>query len=290
MGAGLHGEVGPCHGRTEVGVGDRPAPPSVLGHPVVSGTVLAGAVEVLVAGQAPGDGRLQPGPAEGVLVALVLHPQLALGPAEVGQQVGVAPARAAVGVAPVVVVGPVAADVDHAVDRRAAPERPPARPGDDPPSGVSLGNRHVVPGQRTAPQGRGGGRHGDLGEVVGRSALQDQDAGGGVLAQPSRDHAPRAPGADDDVVVHEHLQRVRCRLAPLSRRRAARAAHGVHAPCPFVHGRRFGRPTSRRCGGRRRPAAPGPRRPGAGRRRRAAPRAGRRSWPRRPGSSAAGRP
>jgi AraC-like DNA-binding protein len=30
----------------------------------------------------------------------------------------------------------------------------------------------VVPGQRTTPKRRGGSRHGDLGQVVGRSALE----------------------------------------------------------------------------------------------------------------------
>src|SRR4030095_511843 len=93
----------------------------------------------------PGAGGAQPGAAERMLVALVLHPQgpagavpgrraplLVLGAEEVGQQVGVAPAGAGVGVAPAVVVERVAADVDHAVDGRAAPERTPARPGDHP--------------------------------------------------------------------------------------------------------------------------------------------------------------
>jgi hypothetical protein len=128
---GLHGEVAAPHGRPEVGVGDRPASPRLLGHLIVTDAVLAGAVEVLVAGQPRRDGRLQPRPAQRVLIALVLDSQwasgavigglaalLVLGSEEVGQHVGVSPARAAVGIAPAVVVGPVAADVDHAVDRR----------------------------------------------------------------------------------------------------------------------------------------------------------------------------
>jgi hypothetical protein len=107
----------------------------------VTHAVLVGPVEVLVARQPRRHRRLQPRPAQRMLIALVLHPQrppgaviagvaplLILGPAEVGQQVDVAPAGAAVAVAPGVVVDPVAANVGHAVDRRAAPEHPPTGP------------------------------------------------------------------------------------------------------------------------------------------------------------------
>jgi hypothetical protein len=216
---GLHGDVGALHDRPEVGIGNGPASPRSLGHLIVTHAVLVGAVEILVAGQPKRDRRLQPRPAQRVLIALILHPQrppgavigriaslLVLGSEEVGQHLDVAPARTAVGVAPSVVVDPVAANVDHAVDRRAAPERAPAGPGNNPLGSVPLGDGPIIPRQRTAPQRGSGGGHRDLGDVIGRSGFKHQDAGGRVLTQASRDHAPRAAGADDDIVVHEHLQ------------------------------------------------------------------------------------
>jgi hypothetical protein len=245
--AGLHGDIRPPHGRPEVGVSGGPASPRSLGHLIVTNALLLSPVEVLVARQPRRHRRLQPRPAQRMLIALVLHPQrplgaviggvaplLVLGPQEVGQQVDVAPAGAAVAVAPGVVVDPVAANVDHAVDRRAAPEHPPTGPWDPPLARVPLRHGHVIPGQRPIPQRRRGSRQGDLGNVIRRSALEHQNAGRQVLTQPTRDHAPRAAGADHDVVIHEHLHGSSLPHR-VSRRGGSGASPGVHVPCLSVH-------------------------------------------------------
>ncbi len=156
QGVGDDGEVLRPGGQVAVGRAAAPAVP--LGDLVVADPVLLGAVEVVVGDRAAADGRLDevPGvlglvpqvldrerPADAVIGALAAT--VVLGPAEVRQQLPVPPARAAVVIAPAVVVGLVAADVDHRVHGRGAAEdlaRAASRPDGRPraPAGASPGS------------------------------------------------------------------------------------------------------------------------------------------------------
>ena len=129
---------------------------------------------------------------------------VALGPQEVGQQVGIAPALAAVVVPPGVVVQPVAADVDHRVDRRRAAEDLAARPVHRAAAGPVLLGRLVIPVEGGLEEQVDGRRDVDLVRGVRRPGLEQQDPGVGFSRQPRGQHAAGAAGADDDVVVHGH--------------------------------------------------------------------------------------
>ena len=217
QGVGLHGEIRPADGRVQVGVGRRPAPPAPLSHLVVPDAILAGAVEVVVAGLAAVLRGADEGAGQVALVAQILHaqrsgrpvvgrraPGVALGPQEVGQQVGIAPALAAVVVPPGVVVDPVAADVDHRVDRRRAAEDLAPRPVHRAAAGPVLLGRLVVPVEGRLEQQVDGGRDVDLVRGVRRPGFEQQYPGVRILGQPRGKHAAGAAGADNDVVVHGH--------------------------------------------------------------------------------------
>ena len=214
QGVGEHGEVGAVHRRLEVGVVRRAAHAAALGDLVEPEALLLGAVEVVGALVARGHGALDEGVRQVVGPAAVLDAERAVGavegpgePAvglrapEVGQHVVVAPALGAVAVAPGVVVGAVAADVDHRVHRRAAAQRLHPRPGGAAPVQLLLRGGLVVPvplglGQRGQRRGDG-----DLVDVRGRAGLQQQHAGAGVVGQAGGQDGPCAAGSDDDVVV-----------------------------------------------------------------------------------------
>ena len=120
---------------------------------------------------------------------------------EVGQHVVPAPAE----LGPLVVVGGVAADVDHRVQRRRAAERLAARQVDAAIVEPGLVAGAEVPVVLRAEERREGGRDVDEVRRVRRPGLQEQDLHIGVLAQPVGEHAARRARADDHVVVHgEH--------------------------------------------------------------------------------------
>ena len=216
---GLDLKVGPRHGRAQVGVrGGAPAA-ILLGHLVEAAPVLLRAVEVVVGGQPAllggGDPRLghrrlegqvghgqRPGPA----VVGIGTAGVALGPAEVRHQVGVAPAAAAVLVPPGVVVVPVAPDVDHGVHRRRPAEHPPARPVDGPPCRPLLGHGAEVPVVGALEQQVQRRRDVDLIGIVRWAGLEQQNPRRGVLGEAQRQDTSRTTGTNDDIVVHSHLK------------------------------------------------------------------------------------
>jgi hypothetical protein len=178
----------------------------------------------LVGRQAVGLGRLQPRARQLVPVRQVLNPKRSADPvidglaallvlcsAEVRQQVGVAPPVTAIRVPPGVEVEAVAAHVDHRVDRGAAAQRAAVRPVDGAAGGVPLRRRRVVPRVPSPPQPRESGRNRDLDGVVRRAGLEHENAAVPVLAQPRGEHAARAAGTNDHVVVHVNLVAIRGR-------------------------------------------------------------------------------
>ena len=172
-----------------------------LGQLVMAEAVLRPAVEVVGARMTRLDGCLDEGLHHHVARSALRHRQVLQRALEARQQVVVAPAGAA-RVAPAVVVGRIAADVDHRVRRRRAAQRAPARQDDAPPVAMRLAARGVVPVDLAAAE-RGDPQR-DVDVVVGvrRTGLDQQDADVGILAQARRQHAPCRAGADDDVVVH----------------------------------------------------------------------------------------
>ena len=209
---GDDGEVGALHRRVEVGDGGAAPHAAPLGGLEASDAELRGAVEVLVVRQSGLDGRVDPGVDDGVhrsalvdreraagAVELVRAAHVVLGAREVGQDVLVVPALGAVG-GPPVVVGAVAAHVDHRVDRTAATEDLAA--GEEGPAAVDprLGLGVVVPVERALEEAGEGCRDVDLVHRVRGAALDEGDRDLGVLAQPGGQGATGRAGTDDDVV------------------------------------------------------------------------------------------
>ena len=137
--AGDHVEVWALERGAQVRVGRAVAPPVTLGQLEAADALLPGAVEVgvvLVSGRPGGlEHRVDERAHRAALghldrttdtVKLVLAALVVLGPPEVRQHLVVAPAVESRR-RPAVVVGPVAADVDHRVDRAAAAQHPPPR-------------------------------------------------------------------------------------------------------------------------------------------------------------------
>ena len=200
----------------EVAVGGAAAPTVPLGDLVVPDPFLLRAVEVLVGNRAAADRRLDEVPGVLGLVPQVLDRQrpadavvgalaaaVVLGPAEVRQQLPVPPAGAAEVIAPAVVVGLGAADVDHRVHRRGAAEDLAARPVDRAAVGALLREGHQVPVVPAAEEPVVGGGHLNLidGAAV-RARLQEKHPAAGVLGEPGRDHATCASAAHDHVIEH----------------------------------------------------------------------------------------
>ena len=212
--AGAHREVGPLHHRPQEGRGRVAAPMPAECELVGAQALVLCAVEVL-AGRVAGlrAGR-QPGLAVGMVVAQVRHAQLA-GAAvvgvlaagiafrllEQGQQFAVAPAGGA-GRGPVVEVGPLAADVDEAVDRARSAQHAPARPHDAAVAGLGLRLDLELPGEASVVDRPEVAHRQPQPEVpLGTARLEQQHAALRVGAQPVGEHAACRARADDDEVV-----------------------------------------------------------------------------------------
>ena len=235
QGAGLDGQVRAVADGLEVGAGGRGAARVADGDLVVPDALLLRTVEVRIVGDAVFLGRAQEGladrqrvdrngHAERAAIAMVLagEPLIVLGALEVGQDLAIAPAGAALLVGPGVVVGGIAAGVDLGVDRGAAadhlglgvPEHPVVqmllRHGRPAPAGDALG--HL---------GEAGG-HVEERVPVGAAGLEQEDLDGGVGAQPVGQHAAGRPGAGDDVVVGHEASQVTVAGCRARRRRRSR--------------------------------------------------------------------
>ena len=154
----------------------------------------------------------------GAAMKALIHRRIGigLGTPEIGQERVVIPTRAAQR-RPLVVIRPVAADVDHAVDRRGPAQHLAARDRHLPPVQPLLRGRGIEPvvppvlGQQHDPQ-----RHPDQRRAVAWSGLDQADADGRVLRQAIRQNGAGRARADDHVI--EAHRRVHRRGLPPDRR------------------------------------------------------------------------
>ncbi len=216
--AGQDRQVRPAGGGTQEGVGAAPAPAPLLGHLDRGDAVRFAVVVVGIGGIAApaggGDHQLgqraraaRRGDVEQAAVAVIGPGSglVVLGADEVGEDVVPAPALAAGFVAPAVVVGAVAANVEHRVHRARAAERAPARHVEAAALTARLGPARVVPVELRLELLGEGGRDLDLRRAVAAAGLDEEDLGAGV-AEPVGEHAAGRSGADDHVVVVAHAR------------------------------------------------------------------------------------
>ena len=211
--AGEHHKVWPASRRPQEGLGGGPADATALGHVEVAAALVVAAIEIVGLGDAallrgvaecvqdlPADpGRLDAPLAAGAVELAGAQPMV-LGPLEQGQDVVPGPAGIAE-LAPMVVVGRLAAHVDHAVDGRAAAQDLAARIVQRTPVQAGIGLRLEAPiGARVAHGVEVADGNVDPVVVVAATRLQQQDAVPGVGGKPVRQHAARRAGTDDDVV------------------------------------------------------------------------------------------
>ena len=194
--------------------GRRALPADVsLGDVVEADAGLLGAVEVVAERDADALGRPHEPLRDRVVgdllgdvhraagaVVLVGEPLVVLGLAEVRQDAVVAPALVAE-IPPLVVVEPIAADVDHRVDRRAAPERAALRVVHPPVVQLRLGDRLEAPVDARPGQLREPGGHVDQRVPVAAAGLEQEHRLVRVLAEPGRDGTAGRAGSDDDMGV-----------------------------------------------------------------------------------------
>ncbi len=112
---------------------------------------------------------------------------------------------------PAVEVQRVAADEDHAVDRRRTAKHPATVLVAAVAVQARLGLALEAPVETLAFQGQAqGGGHLQDHAIVARPGLQQQDPGGAFGAEAVGHHAPRRPGTDHDVIelVLAHLPRL----------------------------------------------------------------------------------
>ncbi len=149
----------------------------------------------------PGDARPLDPPFAARAMQLARAPVMVLLAEEVGQHVVPAPAGKAE-LAPAVIIGRLAAHIDHGVDGRRAADHPAARIGDRAAAQIGLGRglEHPV-GARIADRVEIADRNMEPDPVVAAAGLDDQHAVAGIAAQPIGEHAAGRAGADDDEIV-----------------------------------------------------------------------------------------
>ena len=214
-GAGQHGEVRPRQHRAQIrrrgapalAVRDRKIVPSepFLARPVevvgdrISRLLPRGDQRVVERAVGfPGGNAQRPRAA----VQRTLPAMMPFEAPEIGQHIVERPARQPQ-LPPLVVILAMAARVDHAVDRRAAPQPLAARPPQ--PSAVEVrfgfGLEPPVALVAALDKRADARRHAHQHPVVAPARLQQQHAHRRVLGQPCGEHATRRPGANDDIVV-----------------------------------------------------------------------------------------
>src|SRR5438094_8017512 len=94
-----------------------------------------------------------------------------------------------------------AADIDHAVDRRRAAQHLAARPEDAPAAGAGVGLGFIAPVDRRIGEGLAETeRDVNPAVLVLAARLEQHHPGRRVLAEPRRYRTPGGPGADDDKI------------------------------------------------------------------------------------------
>ena len=230
MTAGAHRQVGPLHCRLEKGLRRGPAPAVADREMVAAETLALRLVEILrhriarlgaCFDQRIVERRRRPAAADGErpapAVMVRVRPLEILRPGEKGQDIVIGPARAA-HLAPAVIVEPVAAGVDHAVDLVRSAQHLAARPVQPAAVQARLRLGDIVPVVvALAEQDAGEHRHLVERHPVPPAGLQHQHADGRVFGQSGAQHAACAARADDDIVEFLGHRRDRERRPSLSR-------------------------------------------------------------------------
>ncbi|MNZ99615.1 hypothetical protein D3C78_1189480 [compost metagenome] len=224
----------------EIPLGSTAAAAITLGHLVEAAAFLLFAVEVVIernagllrrANERPAQlvDRNQVGHSQRPARAMVLvgQPVVVLGPAEIRQDVAEGPARATFLVLPGVVVGRIAAGIDHRVDRPATTQHPALRVENGAAVHARLGNRSVAPGQWTAGHFEEAHRHVDVGIAVRRAGFDEQHADIRRFAETAGKYATGRAAADDDVVVVHLLTLPPCRRSNVPAGQAGHAQTSV---------------------------------------------------------------
>jgi hypothetical protein len=211
---GLDAEVGPAEDGPEEGGGGGDADAPALVDVEIAGAFVVSGVEVGDARHAhlgrggsdgvedlPGDPRrLDPPLAAGAVVVAVAE-EMVLERPEQRQHVVPAPAGEAE-LAPVVVVGGLAAHRDHGIDGRGAAQHLAAWIGEIAPGKARLGLGAVHPVRARIADGEEvADRDAEPDPVVVAARFEQEDAGARIGAQPVGEHAPGRAAADDDIVV-----------------------------------------------------------------------------------------
>ena len=219
-------EVGAlCADRPQEGLGRVPAPAALLVDLEVTDAFVVAAVEILARRHAGLACRQRPGiedvPAQALFLdaPFTARAMQVVGTApvvfvalEVGQHGVPAPAGVAGQLGPGVVVAPLAAHVDHAVDAGAAAQHLAARVTQRAPVQPGVGFGAVAPvGARVADAVQVAHRNVDPVVVVLATGFDQQHALGGIGTEPVGQQAAGGAGADDDVVEGQGFTHVRQR-------------------------------------------------------------------------------
>ena len=190
-------QVGPVQRRSQVPVDDAEAPAAADRDRGEARALVVRAVEVGRARNPHGAGGLEEVEREGARAPLG-----GPGKVRIASRVGACDVVPRPPGRPRVVVGAMAADRHHRVDRRRPAEHLAA--WEDHPAAVErvLRDGVVAPVERRAEELRECRGDPDVELPVARARLEQQHARRGVLGEPRGEHAARRPGADDHDVVH----------------------------------------------------------------------------------------
>jgi hypothetical protein len=207
--------VRPIAHRIEIGRGGRGPARVALRELVEADAFLAGAVDVVIVGDAhflrgakigvaDRQRRDRHRDAERAAVGMIVvdEPLVVLGAFEIGEDFAIAPAFAAFLSRPGVVVERIASRVNLRVDRRSAAEHLGLRVAQDAPVHMALRHGLPAPGADALGHFRKARGHVVQGMPVAAARLEQHDGDVPVLAEPVRQHAARRPGADDHVIGH----------------------------------------------------------------------------------------
>jgi hypothetical protein len=128
-----------------------------------------------------------------------------LGSQEVRQHLPIAPTRISRR-RPIIEVGWVSTEIDHAVDGARTADHVPARNWNRAASQVALRHRHELPVQPGPADGCGDGRR-DVDErmPVRRTGFDHGHSRVRIFREPAREHATCRTGADNDIIEHVPL-------------------------------------------------------------------------------------
>ena len=192
---GQDGEIFARRGRMQIGGRRAPARTAFLRHLKQAAAELDRAVEIRIERQAGLLRRFDEGVAQRVgvgtlgnverpvgAVEFIVQALVALGFLEVGQNVGIAPARITE-LPPMIVVGRLAAHIDHGVDGTRAAEQPAARPIHAPALHRRLRRRLVAPVVSGPGELGDAGRHAHKKRFVRAAGFEQQHLGFGFGRQ-----------------------------------------------------------------------------------------------------------